>query len=610
MAEQKGSISINAQDIMPIIKKWLYSDKDIFVRELVSNASDAITKHKHLVQFGTAPEFEGEHCINVTVDAEAGTLSFEDNGIGMTSEEVEKYINQVAFSGAREFLEKYKDDNDSNQIIGHFGLGFYSAFMVAEKVTIDTLSWQEGAQPVLWESEDGMEFSMNEGTRTQRGTTITLKISEEEKDEFLSYEKINSILLKYCSFISSPLYSVNAGEEDGEKRTRHINDTQPLWLKKPSDCTDEEYKNFYHKIFTDFEDPLFYVHLNADYPFNLKGILYFPRFKDGMGMEGQVKMFCGQVFVADNVSEVIPEFLLLLKGVIDCPDIPLNVSRSFLQNDEYVKKLSAYITRKVADKINSIKSGDEEQYHKYWKDIGPFIKYGCLKDQKFYDRVKDSIIFESTEGKFFTLTELKNETSANDGKIYYTTDPVQQSGAIKLFTANGHTVINLSHVIDLNFISFLEYSDTELKFLRVDSDTEAISNGENNGDIDADNLKEKFAAALGDENIKVEAGNFGDQSVHAIIKYNEQMRRYMEMSKVYGESFSFPSEKTLVVNSASPLIKWLSAADKEDEKTKLVANQVSDLASLMVEPLSRERMESFLERSGKILDLFIEKNKE
>jgi len=606
MSEQKGQISINAQDIMPIIKKWLYSDKDIFVRELVSNASDAVTKHKHLVQFGTAPAFDGEYRITVTVDKSSGTISFEDNGIGMTAEEVDKYINQVAFSGAREFLEKYKDDNDSNQIIGHFGLGFYSAFMVAEKVTIDSLSWQEGAESVLWESDDGMEFSMTTGTRTTRGTTITLKISEEE-NEFLSYEKINSILVKYCSFISSPLYCVNADEEDKEKAERQINTTAPLWLKKPSECTDEEYKSFYHTLFTDFEDPLFYVHLNADYPFNLKGILYFPRYKEGMGSEGQVKMFCGQVFVADNVSEVIPEFLLLLKGVIDCPDIPLNVSRSFLQNDEYVKKLSAYITRKVADKINSIKNSDYEQYQKYWKDIGPFIKYGCMKDQKFYDRVKGSLIFESTEGKFFTLDELKNETSANDGKVYYTNNPVQQSGAIKLFTANGHTVINFPSIIDLNFISFLEYTDTGIKFLRVDSDTEAISNGEADCSVDVEDLKGKFAFALGDENIKIEVGNFGDASVHAIIKYNEQMRRYMDMSKVYGESFSFPSEKTIVVNSANPLIKWLGNADKEDEKTVLVANQISDLASLMVEPLSKERMEGFLERSGKILDTFIEK---
>ncbi|MBQ6568988.1 MAG: molecular chaperone HtpG [Clostridia bacterium] len=600
MSEQKGKISINAQDIMPIIKRWLYSDKDIFVRELVSNASDANTKHTRLVQFGTAPAAAEEYKISVEVDPADGTIAFIDNGIGMTAEEVEKYINQVAFSGAQDFVERYKDKDAKDEIIGHFGLGFYSAFMVAEKVTINTLSWQEGAAPVLWESEDGMDFTMSQGTRTARGTTITLKISEDEK-EFLSYEKINSILVKYCLFIAAPLFSVNCAVE-GEGRERRINETAPLWMKAPKDCTDEEYKSFYHKLFSDFDDPLFYVHLNADYPFNLKGILYFPKYREGAAsMEGQVKMFCGQVFVADNISEVIPEFLLLLKGVVDCPDIPLNVSRSFLQNDQYVKQLSAYITRKVADKINSIMKNDREQYEKYWRSISPFVKYCCMKDEKFYDKVKGSLLFEKTDGVMLTLEQLKEQSAQSEDKVYYTTDPKSQSGAVKLFTDKGKPVTVFETVIDINFISFLEHTDGTLKFLRVDAATDALGEEGDNSEINLEHLGKLFVSALGDESVKVTAQKFDDPSVHAVMQSDEQMRRYGDMAKLYGQNFALPQDRTLVLNSASPLVKWLSAADENDEKTKLVCNHIADLATLMTQPLDADRMAQFIARSGKLL---------
>lgn len=594
---EKGRISINAENIMPIIKKWLYSDKDIFIRELVSNASDAIVKHSRLVTFGQAPAIDGEYQITVTVNSEKKTLTFIDNGIGMTAEEVDKYINQVAFSGAEEFLKKYKEEEQNNNIIGHFGLGFYSAFMVAKKVTIDTLSWQEGATAVKWVSEDGMEFELLEGEQTSRGTTITLELND-DSFEFAEKEMVRTVLDKYCGFISTPLMLAVTGEDSPAEQ---INEIKPLWMKKPNECTDEEYKEFYQKVFHDYNEPLFWVHLNADYPFDLKGILYFPHYREGMGsVEGQVKMFCGQVFVADNIKEVIPEFLLLLKGVIDCPGLPLNVSRSFLQNDETVKKLSAYITRKVADKLIGIFENDREKFEGYWKDINPFVKYGCMKDAKFFDKVKRTLLFKTSDEKMVTFDELKEATADKDGQVYYATDSKRQLSAIKLFTDKGNSVVVFDSIIDINFISFLEYSDTGLKFKRIDADTDAIKSQESN-EIDIDKIAELFKKAVGNDELKVTAESFDDKSMHALIVYDEQMRRFIEMSKFYGEGMKLPEDKTLVVNSASPLIKWLEKCGP-DEKAELVCKQIIDLAEITLQPLENERMAEFIERSSKLLD--------
>ncbi|MDR1565443.1 MAG: molecular chaperone HtpG [Oscillospiraceae bacterium] len=595
----KGKISINAQNIMPIIKKWLYSDKDIFMRELVSNASDAITKHSRLVQFGTAKDAEAAYEILVKIDKEGKKLTFEDNGIGMTAEELERYINQVAFSGAEEFLKKYEGAGEGSQIIGHFGLGFYSAFMVAKRVTIDTLSWQEGAAPVKWVSKDGMEFEMSAGSRESRGTTITLDLAE-DSEEFISSYTTEGILKKYCAFLSTPLKLISEGEEP-----KQINETAPLWLKRPQECTEEEYRAFYKSTFNDYNEPLFWVHLNADHPFNLKGILYFPHYHEGLGsMEGQVKMFCGQVFVADNVKEVIPEFLLLLRGVIDCPDLPLNVSRSFLQNDDYVRKLSAYITRKVADKLISIFENDREKYNGYWSDINPFVKYGCMKDAKFFEKVKKAILIQTAQGESLSLEELSAKAADEDKTIYYANDAKRQTAAIKLYTQKGYTVALFVNVIDLNFISFLEYSDTGLKFKRIDSDTAAIKSDEA-VELDLERLTALFRKAEGNNDLKVSAESFEDKSVHAMMIYDEQMRRFKEMSRFYGESMQLPEEKSLLLNSNSPLIKWLDTC-QDEAKTELICNQVVDLADLMIQPLSDERMAEFIERSSKILDILAE----
>ena len=608
MSEQKGKISINAQDIMPIIKRWLYSDKDIFVRELVSNASDAITKHTRLVQFGTAPAAAEEYKISVEVDPADGTIAFIDNGIGMTAEEVEKYINQVAFSGAQDFVERYKDKDAKDEIIGHFGLGFYSAFMVAEKVTINTLSWQEGAAPVLWESEDGMDFTMSQGTRTARGTTITLKISEDEK-EFLSYEKINSILVKYCLFIAAPLFSVNCAVE-GEGRERRINETAPLWMKAPKDCTDEEYKSFYHKLFSDFDDPLFYVHLNADYPFNLKGILYFPKYREGAAsMEGQVKMFCGQVFVADNISEVIPEFLLLLKGVVDCPDIPLNVSRSFLQNDQYVKQLSAYITRKVADKINSIMKNDREQYEKYWRSISPFVKYGCLRNEKFYDRMKDCLIFKSAvTDKYVTLPDyLEAAKEKHDKKVFYTSDPRQQAQYVAALKGQNMDAVILPTAIDLPFISLLESKNEGVRFLRVDTNlSEALKSDDAETDSEKAAKAEKiFREALENDKLNVKLENLKDTGVSVLLENSEEGQRMNDMARLYGMAeLARQNDQTLVVNANSPLVAHLLASENE-ELVKKAACQMYDLARLSSRPLEAAELNAFISRTQELLDALI-----
>ena len=631
----QGSISIDAKNIMPVIKRWLYSDKDIFIREMVSNGCDAITKYKLAV-----PGSEDDFRVTVTVDKEAGELRFTDNGIGMTAEEVEKYINQVAFSGAEEFLKNY-EGADQSGIIGHFGLGFYSAFMVADKVTIDTLSWQDGARPVIWESEDGMSFSMRDGGRTARGTTITLHVMEEEK-EFLDGVRVREVLDRYCGYMAVPIYLEDleaihqaeerkaeeakkkaekaesaddkAGEaedefntEAGETAEKPINDTHPLWLKAPKDCTDEEYKAAYRKLFNTWEDPLFWVHLNVDYPFNLKGILYFPRIRKDFGVnDGEIKLFNRQVFVADNIKEVIPEFLMLLKGAIDCPDLPLNVSRSFLQNDGYVRRLSQHITKKVADKLNALFNTDRKTYEGYWNDIAPFVKYGCTKDEKFFEQVKNVLLFRTVKDEYLTLKEYQDRNAEKtEKKVFYTTEPQRQAAAVQLYTERGIDVAVMDTLIDLNFMSFMEYSGgvEGLAFVRVDADIAGLrqENGESEP-LDDEAMQEYFRKALDMKELTVKSEALADPGLPVVLTEEEQVRRYKEMSSYYGQDFPFPSRYTLVLNRRSPAVQKLSKMP-EGETRDLLAHQLYDIARLSSRPLESEDLKAFIARSNKLVEL-------
>ena len=621
MTNQKGNISIHAQNIMPIIKRWLYSDKDIFFREMVSNGCDAITKEKML-----HPGEERDYRVTVTLDEKAGELRFSDNGIGMTAEEVEKYINQVAFSGAEEFLKNYEGE-EKGGIIGHFGLGFYSAFMVADKVTIETLSGSEGAAPVRWVSEDGMAFTMEEGSRTERGTDIILHIAEGEK-EFLEEYRAREVLKRYCGFMATPVYfdvikeeppvSKAEGEEDAKpeepKGPELINATQPLWLKAPKDCTEDEYKQFYRDVFHTYEDPLFYVHLNVDYPFNLKGILYFPKLTNDFGTrEGEIKLFSGQVFVADNIKEVIPEFLMLLKGVIDCPDLPLNVSRSFLQNDGYVKKLSAYITRKVADKLTGLFNTERENYQKYWDDIHPFVKYGCMRDSKFFDQVKDTLLYKTTKDGYYTLQEYLSKNEGRLGKkVVYTNDPTRQSASVAMYDAEGVDVVVMDALIDLNFVSFMEYSAgvDGLKFARVDADSDTFTKELAEEEKKQNEEKEKtladlFKAATGKEDLTVKLSALKDEALPAMLTQEEQGRRFSEMSRIYGQDFKMPEMHTLVLNASNAVVKSLMEAES-GEKRDLMAAQLYDLARMSTRPLEKDEITAFLNRSNRLLEMLAE----
>ena len=606
----KGNISVDSDNLFPIIKKWLYSDKDIFLRELVSNGCDAITKLKQVALSGDT-EASDEYKITVRVDKEAGKLIVSDNGIGMTAEEIDKYINQIAFSGATEFLEKYKDDKDAGaQIIGHFGLGFYSAFMVADSVEIDSLSYMEGAKAAKWVCDGSMEFDMTDGERTERGTTITLNIAEDSK-EFLEPFKVREILHKYCSFRPVDIYLEDAAEpepeakegEDASEPKKPINDTHPLWMKKPSECTDEEYKEFYRNVFMDFNEPLFWIHLNVDYPFNLKGILYFPKINhEFAGIEGQIKLFNNQVFVADNVKEVIPEFLMLLKGVIDCPDLPLNVSRSFLQNDGYVKKISSHITRKVADKLVSLYNNDKENYEKYWDDINIFVKYGCIRDDKFYEKVKDAIIYKDIDGKYMTLGEYTD--GKEKAEVYYVSDMKQQSQYINMFREQGLNALELPSMMDTHFISFLEMKNPDIKFKRIDS---ALADTAEEADKDSESNKaivEMFKNELNDNKLKIEVQNLKNEEIPAVILLSEESRRMQEMYKSYGQQFAgmadmFHDEFTLVVNGNNQLIKRLESMSEENRK--LVIDHVYDLAKISHSPLDAEQMSRFISRSNELL---------
>ena len=621
----KGNISVDSENLFPIIKKWLYSDKDIFLRELVSNGCDAVTKLKKLASIGEAQIDENEKFkVTVSIFKDSKKLVISDNGIGMTAEEIDKYINQIAFSGASDFLSKYKEEDDKgSQIIGHFGLGFYSAFMVADSVEIDSLSYQDDAKAAKWTCDGSMEFDLTDGDRTERGTTITLNIAE-DSEEFLEESTIRQILHKYCAFLPIEIYvevpedkhedHCDCGhdhdhehEDDTPSEPKPINNTTPLWMKKPSECTDEEYKEFYRNVFMDFNEPLFWIHLNVDYPFNLKGILYFPKINhEFAGQEGQIKLYNNQVFVADNVKEVIPEFLMLLKGVIDCPDLPLNVSRSFLQNDGYVKKISSHITKKVADKLTSIYNNERENYEKYWDYINIFIKYGCLRDEKFYEKVKDVIIYKDIDGKYLTLDEYLDGKEEKD--VYYVSDPQTQSQYINMFKNQGLNAVVLPSMMDTHFISLVEMKQTGVKFKRIDSAINDISDNAEKDDStkeQEEKLIEKFKNEIKDDTLKIEVQSLKDDSIPAVILLGEQSRRMQEMYKAYGQQMAgmadmFHDEFTLVLNSNNSLIKKIDTLNDED--ANLVIDHVYDLAKISHSPLPAEQMTKFIERSNKLLE--------
>nr|WP_315051611.1 molecular chaperone HtpG [uncultured Lachnoanaerobaculum sp.] len=677
---KKGNLSINSENIFPIIKKWLYSDHDIFVRELISNATDAITKLKKLSLAGEFTKPEGdEYKINVEVSPKQKLIRFIDNGIGMTEEEVEKYINQIAFSGAVDFIEKYKDKTNEEQIIGHFGLGFYSAFMVADKVSIDTLSYKEGAKPIHWVSDGGLEFEMGEGTIASRGTAITLYLND-NCHEFANEFRVREILNKYCSFmpveiflkdidaeeateiiekdellesdtvietIIEPAKTEEKEKEDGtkeeveiepakekikiKKRPVALNDIHPLWTKHPNECSDEEYIDFYRKVFMDYKEPLFWIHLNMDYPFNLKGILYFPKINTEYdSIEGTIKLYNNQVFIADNIKEVIPEFLLLLKGVIDSADIPLNVSRSALQNDGSVRKISEYIAKKVADKLSGMCKTERDKYEKYWDDIAPFIKYGYLKDEKFGKKVEDYILFKNINDKYLTLNELvdesknsedKVETSADENienseekkevektQIFYVNDVKEQSQYVNIFKSAGKDAVVLPHSIDVPFISTLEMKRDNVKFLRIDSDmTDDMRSEEVAEDTKAsyDALSEKVKTALHNDRLKVSVQLLKSDDISSVITISEESRRMQEMMKQYGMMGMDPSMfggegETLVLNANHPLVKEL-LENNHEELFDMICEQLYDLASISHSPLSPERMSAFIKRSNELM---------
>ena len=687
MAQKHGNLSINSDNIFPIIKKWMYSDHDIFVRELISNGCDAITKLKKLEMMGeySFPDnFKSK--IEVIVDPEKKTLKFIDNGIGMTADEVEEYITQIAFSGATEFLEKYKDKTNEDQIIGHFGLGFYSAFMVAEDVHIDTLSYKEGAAPVHWECDGSTEYDMTEGDKTTVGTEITLFLNEDSV-EFSNEYRVREVIEKYCSFMPVEIFLSKEGaeqeyetideadlreddvvvehiheeakteekeNENGEKeiveispakekvkinkRPVSLSDIHPLWMKHPNECTDEEYKEFYRKVFMDYKEPLFWIHLNMDYPFNLKGILYFPKINTEYdSIEGTIKLYNNQVFIADNIKEVIPEFLMLLKGVIDCPDLPLNVSRSALQNDGFVKKISDYISKKVADKLTGMCKTAREDYEKYWDDINPFIKFGCIKDTKFADKMNDYILFKNLDGKYLTLKdcieenkkpeeaqdetvveetsentegteESKEEKKEEKVTIFYVTDEIQQSQYINMFKAEGMDAVILKHNIDAPFITHLEQRNENVSFQRIDADLTDSMKEENGEDLKelADTLTDVFKKALKKENMNVKVEKLKNDNISSMMTLSEESRRMQEMMKMYGmdaNMFGGDTQTTLILNANHPLVKYVAEHKEDEENVPVICEQLYDLAMLAHKQLNPDEMTAFIARSNKIMML-------
>ena len=662
---KSGSLSINSENIFPIIKKWLYSDHDIFYRELVSNGCDAITKLKKLALMGEYEEPDGvEYKVSVTVNPKEKTIQVSDNGLGMTEDEVEEYINQIAFSGAQDFLNKYKDKANEDQIIGHFGLGFYSAFMVADRVTIDTLSYKADARAVHWESEGGTEYEMTDGDKTEAGTTITLYLND-DSTEFANEYRAREVLEKYCAFMPVEIYvadetaepqydTIEKDEltdkdtvietiveeakteekenEDGTKETvevsparekykilrrpEPINDTHPLWNKHPNECTEEEYKEFYRKVFMDFKEPLFWIHLNMDYPFNLKGILYFPKINmEYESLEGTIKLYNNQVFIADNIKEVIPEFLMLLKGVIDCPDLPLNVSRSALQNDGFVKKISDYITKKVADKLSGMCKTDRETYEKYWDDIAPFIKFGCLKDDKFADKMDEYIIFKNLEGKYLTLKDCEERAKEenHENKIFYVTDEKEQSQYINMFKESGQDALILPHNIDNPFIGRLEQKHENLKFFRIDADVnetmkeEVAEEDKESFNKTEETLTEVFRKALGDDKLQVKVEKLKNESISSMITVSEESRRMQEMMKMYNMYGMDPSMfggsgQVLILNANNNLVQYV-LEHGEGENTAKICEQLYDLALLSHGSLTPERMTNFIARTNEIMGM-------
>ena len=681
MAVKKGTLSIDSENIFPIIKKWVYSDHDIFVRELVSNGCDAITKLKKLDMMGEYELPEGyKPKIEVIVNPEEKTMKFIDNGLGMAAEEVEEYITQIAFSGATQFLEKYKDKTTEDEMIGHFGLGFYSAFMVADEVQIDTLSYKEGAKPVHWASEGGTEYEMQEGNKTTVGTEITLYLNEDSL-EFANEYRAREVLERYCSFMPTEIFLSKANAEpeydtideddvldtdtvvehiteepkegeEGEpkkkakivRRPVSISDTHPLWTKNPSECTKDDYIDFYRKVFMDYKEPLFWIHLNMDYPFNLKGILYFPKINTEYdSIEGKIKLYNNQVFIADNIKEVIPEFLMVLKGVIDCPDLPLNVSRSALQNDGFVNKVADYISKKVADKLNGMFKTDRENYEKYWDDISPFIKFGCLKDEKFGEKMKNSMLYKNLDHKYMTLEDIIKEAKGEDAdvakaeetkeeetktdaeeskdadakeeektRIFYVTDEVQQSQYINMFKAQGQDAIILTHNIDSAFITYLEQKHQEVQFLRIDADVhdslkdEVAEDEKEEFQKTTDSLVEIFRKELGNEKLDVKVEKLKDENVASMAVLSEENRRMQEMMKMYGmggmDASMFGSQATLVLNANHPLVQFL-VANKDSKNVSIICKQLYDLAMLAHKPLSPEEMTAFVKRSNDIMML-------
>ncbi len=604
---KKGGISVDTEHIFPIIKKWLYSEKDIFLREIVSNASDAITKLKRLESLGIRESQNEAYRIKVTLDKDAGTLTVYDNGIGMTEEELTKYICSIALSGAVDFIQKYENENDGakNGIIGHFGLGFYSAFMVSERVEVLTKSYTD-SPAVFWTCDESGEYETSIGERAEHGTSVIMHISDDEK-EYLSSSKIRAMLDKYCSFMPVEIYfddgeKKEAKEGEEEKEPTPINDTQPLWLKNPSECSSEEYKDFYSKVFSDYKAPLFHIHINADYPLNFKGILYFPRLaNDYETIEGQVKLYYNQVYVADNIKEVIPEYLLMLKGVLDCPELPLNVSRSYLQTNTYVSKVSAHIVKKVADKLCSLCNTDRENYEKIWDDIAPFVEYACMKDKKFYDRVKNALLIPMTDGTKKTYSEyLEGAKEKHENKVYYATDRALQAQYVSMFEAEDVKIALFERPIDTQFATMLEQYMENVKFLRVDSEIGDLLKG--NGEIgENEELKNIFEDILGDKTtVKFDA--LKDTSVPAVLNVSEQSRRMEEMMRFYNMGGDFPVESTLVLNTSSPLIsKMADLASSDEEKAKEIASYIYKLSLLSQKKFSADEMQSFMKDSFDIL---------
>ncbi|WP_312071419.1 molecular chaperone HtpG [Anaerotignum propionicum] len=661
---EKGNLSINSENFLPIIKKWLYTDKDIFVRELVSNACDAVTKLQKLARMGEAEIPEDEKFeIHVVLNQDLHILQIIDNGIGMTANEIKKYINQIAFSGATDFLAKFQEKAEQeNEIIGHFGLGFYSAFMVADKVEIDTLSYQADAQGAKWLCEGGIDYEMDAGNRETRGTTITLYLGEDGK-EFLEESTLYAALRKYCSFMPVPIFvdivkesteaekeaeqkesnTIHISPEEAENLTKEdalekleakkaeenedpkpLNDTTPLWQKQPKDCTDEEYKAFYHQVFFDMNDPLFWIHLNMDYPFRLKGILYFPKLVEHMDvMDGEIKLYANQVYIADNIKEVVPEFLLLLKGVLDCPDMPLNVSRSALQNDGYVEKMSTYITKKVADKLTQLFKNERSVYESFWNDIGVFIKYGCLREEKFYDKVKDALLFKTTDGVYETLPEyLEKNKEKHENKLFFVSDENLQAQYIRLFKEQGLEAAILSTPVDKPFVSFLEYKNTGVSIQRIDADiSETLQKKEDTEISEAKKQAEEhtntrmeafFRGLLQNDSLKVSVEDLKAESISAMLLLSEKSRRMLEMMEAYGNATELKAmfadvkpEETLVLNRSNGLVKnLLDMSEKEEKKedVEMLSRHVYDLALMSHRPLTSEEMTSFIDRSNILLE--------